>query len=43
MEIKVNPHENKRRHNKGMRNLRRLVIDYKINLEIEFIGGRVRN
>ena len=43
MKIKVNPIENKRKHNKGMRNLRQLVIDYGIPLEIEFIGGRVKN
>ena len=43
MKIQVHPIENKRKHNKGMRNLRQLVIDYKIDLEIEFIGGRIRN
>ena len=43
MKIKVIPTENKRKHNKGMRNLRQLVIDYNIDVEIEFIGGRVIN
>ena len=43
MKIKVNPHENKRQHNKGRRNLRQLVIDHGIDLEIEYIGGRIVN
>jgi len=43
LKISVHPIENKRRHNRGMRNLRQLVINHGIDLDIEFIGGRVVN
>ena len=43
MKIEVKPHEDKRLHNKGMKNLRQLIIKHKIGLEIEFVGGRIVN
>ena len=43
MTVQVKPHENKRLHNKGMKNLKRLVTSHRIAINIEFIGGRIIN
>lgn len=40
MKLQLKPQENKRMHNKGMRNLKQLVITHKISLDIDWIGGR---
>jgi len=43
MNIKLKPHnDNKRQHNKGMKNLKSLIITHKISLEIEWIGGLIK-
>jgi hypothetical protein len=41
MKIKINPHKNKRLHNKGMKNLKQLILKFNIPLEIIFINGHI--
>lgn len=42
MILKLKPHQNKRKHNKGMKNIRQLIIKFDIPLEIIWIGGLIR-
>ena len=37
MKINVKAHKNKRQHNKGMRNLKQLILKFNIPLHIDFI------
>lgn len=42
MTLKIKPHENKRLHNKGMKNLKKLILKFGIPINIIWIGGLIR-
>jgi len=42
MTLKIKPHENKRQQNKGMKNLKKLILKFNIPLNIEWIGGLIK-
>jgi len=42
MTLKIKPHDNKRLHNKGMKNLKNLILKFNISLNIIWIGGLIK-